>query len=88
MTLAAPGAELKAVAERPQALPLMPREHVLEDVPGMEGLSHCPVCGGAEGSLPTECPGAQVERRVVSELLHDWANDPALLAAKLTAPTP
>lgn len=22
-----------------------------------DGLAHCKVCGGAEGSLPTDCPG-------------------------------
>ena len=25
-----------------------------------DGLAHCKVCGGAEGSLPTECPGVRM----------------------------
>jgi len=24
------------------------------------GLAHCTVCGGAEGSLPTDCPGVRM----------------------------
>jgi len=28
------------------------------------GLAWCKVCGGAEGSLPTHCPGEHMERRV------------------------
>lgn len=28
-----------------------------------DGLAHCKVCGGGEGSLPTECPG----RRMTAE---------------------
>ena len=24
------------------------------------GLAHCKVCGGAEGSLPTDCPKVQI----------------------------
>lgn len=35
-------------------------DHELEDVEGREGLSWCPRCGGAEGSLPTECPGQRM----------------------------
>jgi len=30
------------------------------------GLCHCVVCGGAEGTLTTECPGVRV-----SEAMHD-----------------
>lgn len=25
-----------------------------------DGLCHCKVCGGAEGSLPTDCPGTKM----------------------------
>jgi hypothetical protein len=25
------------------------------------GLAYCPTCGGAEGSLPTECPGGEMD---------------------------
>lgn len=25
------------------------------------GLAHCKVCGGAEGSLPTDCPGHRMD---------------------------
>jgi hypothetical protein len=35
-------------------------KHRLENVPNMEGVSHCVVCGGAEGGLPTECPGRKL----------------------------
>ncbi len=38
------------------------KAHQLEEVEGMEGVSWCPVCGGAEGSLPSECPGARMPR--------------------------
>ncbi len=45
-------------------------KHALEDVEDREGLSWCPVCRGAEGSLPTECPGTRMhpleEQRVYS----------------------
>lgn len=38
--------------------------HVLEAVPGYEGLSQCTVCHCAEGTLPTACPGVRVPGRV------------------------
>lgn len=34
--------------------------HHLVDVPNMEGLTQCSICGGAEGALPTDCPGKQI----------------------------
>jgi hypothetical protein len=50
-------------------------QHVLYKCPGtdnrcVEGrcqwcggrLAYCPTCGGAEGSLPTECPGGEMDR--------------------------
>ncbi len=37
------------------------REHVPEPLPEhLDGLFSCSVCGGAEGSLPTECPGVRM----------------------------
>lgn len=32
-------------------------EHKLVDIPEYEGLAKCTVCKGAEGSLPSTCPG-------------------------------
>jgi hypothetical protein len=32
-------------------------QHQLREVPGKEGLVECTVCNGAEGSIPTCCPG-------------------------------
>lgn len=29
------------------------------------GLSHCERCGGAEGSLPSSCPGLRMQPKVV-----------------------
>jgi hypothetical protein len=37
-----------------------PRAHQLVEVPGAEGLTECTACGGAEGALPTECPGERL----------------------------
>lgn len=31
--------------------------HQLEPVPKREGLTQCELCGGAEGTLPSHCPG-------------------------------
>lgn len=28
-----------------------------------DGLAHCMICGGAEGSLPKECPGVKMTER-------------------------
>jgi hypothetical protein len=48
------------------------REHIFEKHRGCEiphchicdgGLAYCVVCKGAEGSLPTECPGAPMSGR-------------------------
>lgn len=36
-------------------------KHQLEDIPGQEGLTQCSVCLGAEGALPSECPGEEME---------------------------
>lgn len=33
------------------------KEHDLYTPKGYEGISACRTCGGAEGSLPTDCPG-------------------------------
>lgn len=32
--------------------------HVFHD--RTDGLKHCKICGGAEGSLPTDCPGVKM----------------------------
>lgn len=32
-------------------------KHQYRAIPGTEGLVECTVCCGAEGELPTECPG-------------------------------
>lgn len=45
-----------------------------------DGLAHCSVCNGAEGSLPTDCPGermkADIEDLVYAQVLDfqdgDW----------------
>lgn len=31
--------------------------HKLFPVENMEGIAYCSVCGGTEGTLPTDCPG-------------------------------
>lgn len=36
----------------------MPIDHDYYD--REDGLSHCKVCNGAEGSLPTHCPGTRM----------------------------
>ena len=38
-----------------------PIEHDLFDRD--DGLAHCKVCGGAEGSLPTDCPGQRMTEK-------------------------
>ena len=42
-------------------------KHVLYD--REDELDHCKVCGGAEGTLPTECPG---ERMTEQQELDVW----------------
>ena len=46
---------------------------VRSQVEEQEGLSWCSTCGGAEGSLPTECPGRKMsiaeEQRVYAKYL-------------------
>lgn len=45
-----------------------------------DGLLHCKVCGGGEGSLPTECPGRHMNEHeqddvyagVLDFILGDW----------------
>lgn len=32
------------------------------------GLSHCTVCGGLEGSLPTECPGRHMTAQEIEDV--------------------
>lgn len=41
------------------------------------GLSYCTVCTGAEGSLPTECPGRKLtddEESLVASGVKDYVN--------------
>lgn len=33
-----------------------------------DGLAHCKVCGGAEGSLPIECPGRRMTAQEEDEV--------------------
>jgi len=42
---------------RPYVPKSAPRAHQLEPVPGKKELTQCAVCAGAEGTLPTACPG-------------------------------
>lgn len=42
-----------------------------------DGLAHCKICGGAEASLPTDCPGvrmSEVEEGAVQAGLFDFKN--------------
>lgn len=39
-------------------------KHQLKPVPRLEGLVYCTVCDGAEGELPTECPGVKMTREM------------------------
>lgn len=36
------------------------------------GLSHCTVCGGFEGTMPTHCPGAQMDKFTADKV---WTTD-------------
>lgn len=45
-----------ATANQPYQRPV--RQHVFHD--REDGLQHCKVCNGAEGSLPSECPGVRM----------------------------
>jgi len=38
----------------------MSRAHKIEEIVGTEGLIECTVCTGAEGTLPTDCPGIRI----------------------------
>lgn len=33
-----------------------------------DGLSHCKICGGGEGSLPTLCPGRKLSAAELDEI--------------------
>ena len=35
-----------------------------------DGLAHCKICNGAEGSLPTDCPGRKMEEHVERLVSH------------------
>ena len=42
------------------------------------GLGACEVCGGAEGTLPTDCPGIKLDAYVQDAIYHgglDFVND-------------
>jgi hypothetical protein len=39
--------------------------------PCENGLSVCEVCGGAEGMLPTECPGQKMTEAVMQAVMDD-----------------
>ena len=36
------------------------------------GLAHCKVCGGAEGSLPTDCPGERMTQLQEDAVYQGW----------------
>lgn len=36
------------------------------------GLAHCKVCGGAEGSLPTDCPGQLMSEQQEDAVYKGW----------------
>ena len=42
--------------------------HLLEPVEGREGIDRCRICGCAEGTLPTHCPGKQVDSFAQEEI--------------------
>lgn len=33
-----------------------------------DGLAHCKICGGAEASLPTNCPGTRMSEEIADEV--------------------
>lgn len=37
-------------------------DHILEPVPGYEGLMQCKICTAAEGELPFHCPGFKLSQ--------------------------
>lgn len=43
-------------------------KHLLYD--REDGLSHCKVCGGAESSLPKDCPGRKLTDEEESKISH------------------
>jgi len=52
--------ELKKVQDELEALKKLMAEHGHTFENREDGLAHCLVCGGAEGSLPTRCPGKKM----------------------------
>lgn len=44
-------------------------KHNLIEVEGMEGISFCSICNGAEGSLPTDCPGHRLSNDEADQIL-------------------
>lgn len=42
---------------------------VITDANGEVVLSLCRVCGGAEGAMPTECPGAKLKADQLDRIL-------------------
>lgn len=58
----------------PDTRPFVPksaaRAHKLIDVPGMEGISQCLFCDGAEGALPTDCPGRKLSYDELEAIHH------------------
>lgn len=47
-------------------------EHKLQE--HGEGLHYCTVCGGAEGSLPTDCPGVRMTAEQEEAVYHGRLN--------------
>lgn len=61
--------DTRAFVPKPVAAPAS-RGHRLTPVPKMEGLSQCTVCGGSEGTLPTDCPGEQIAFEALERIHH------------------
>lgn len=55
-----------------------------------DGLSHCKVCGGAEGTLPTDCPGfrlSRIEQEAIWHGTHDYRDGAWVMLPPRPVPT-
>jgi hypothetical protein len=52
----------------PPETPAAPLPHVPYERERDDGLVHCKVCGGAEASLPTHCPGERMSEETESDV--------------------
>jgi hypothetical protein len=63
-------------------------QHKLHD--REDGLAHCMVCGGAESSLPTKCPGRRMtaqEEDMVSDGKWDFVGHWIAKSSQFTKPS-